>query len=75
MPKIMDDSNWQGEMDARTLVEAMEIKKDSKRVEAAKAAATRKVKEAVEVVRVLSSDRPQAETGFRRIPMSSVKES
>jgi hypothetical protein len=42
----MDDTNWQARSDLRTLVEAGKIKKDSKRLAAAKAEAKRQMAEA-----------------------------
>lgn len=58
MPSIgsMSDKEWQAESDFRTLVEANRIKKDPKRLAAAKKAAQRKLdeskKDAAEVAKL-----------------------
>lgn len=44
-PPLEDDSNWRVEQDLRTLVEAMKINKDPKRLEAAKKLAAQRQKE------------------------------
>ena len=50
MPMQMIDNNWQADCDARTLMNAEEIKADKKRLAAASKAATKIVTEAQKTV-------------------------
>lgn len=50
-PSMQDQSKWQAEDDARTLMRAEEIKRDSARIKAAQAQAKRQMEELSRVVK------------------------